>query len=431
MMNVNSPHAHELLSAYIDGDLDYDERQKVESHLQQCEQCRRLFISLRQTVDLIRSLPVETPPPSLRHSVMEAIRKEAAAGGARVSPRQDRLNRLKHWMRPLTWAAAVLLLIGAGYIGSLISQGTRDSYVPLVARNISAPEAGITSDSSGVMPSVQPEIGESAFDKNSAGGAAGVAPTNVTDGSADVRLVDVSPGNKVIRRAHAELEAEDVIGAFHGVVRMVESRGGFVEDSTLSIDPASKDLSSGTRVGAGDRASVVARVPAETLEPFIEELDQLGTVVVASIFSEDVTAQYVDTDSRLRNLKAQEIRYLELLERADNVDEILRIENEIWRVRGNIETLQGQLNYWNEQVDLATASVDIVSAETDPFRPLSRGLGNRLAAAIHGALDAALSGVENIIIGAGAILPWAVLVVLIWLVWRRFATQRSKSEPEP
>src|SRR5437868_6196988 len=74
-------------------------------------------------------------------------------------------------------------------------------------------------------------------------------------------------------------------------------------------------------------------------------------------------------DARLRNLKATEARYLDLLGQAKTVDDVLKVEQQLSNVRGQIEQLQGRLNYLRQSADTSTITVELrlpASAQTPP-----------------------------------------------------------------
>lgn len=396
---MSSPHVHELLSAYVDGVLTDSDRQRVDAHLRTCRECAQYWGTLRQTVDLVRSLPEEEPPTSLRESVMALIREEAAAESRNPGPKpvaggSSLPKRWGRWYRSMAVAAGIALLIGTGYVVSLLHTG------------LGMPASQIAERDSGGM---SPLSGATSVAQNDAG--AGVQPFVAADservsGAAEA----VTAGRRIIQRGYAEVEVDDVKQAFRAIADLAGSLGGYVENSSLATDALGNDHPG---VRAQPQASLVVRVPAGGLPGFWAGLDQIGTVIRSSTSSDDITEQYVDTESRLRNLTAQELRYLNLLEEADSVDEVLRVENEIWRIRGEIEALQGRLQQWDRLVDLAAVEVDLRT--TDQI-----GLGNRLLRAWKGAVNAAIVGIEYMIIGAGAVMPWAILGIAAWLGVRRW-----------
>lgn len=389
---MNEAHVNDLLSAYIDGDLTAEQRRQVEAHLVHCKTCAQELEALRETIRLIRAVPIEDPPPTLYSSVMAAIPRQQQPP-QRLAPRR--------WFKPVAIAASVaVVLMGAGWILSLLPVflgGMGSSSPPMTAVELDSSAGG----GSGGAATFSGEVTSS------------VAPYGAPAVAERVQAEIDLPSRKLVRRGYARVEVRDVKEGYQAIVQLVDVRGGYIEESSLFVDRVRGD---GGLESSPGRASLVARVPSGELEGFFEDLEQVGTVRHANITSDDITENYVDTESRLRNLTAQELRYLDILEQADNVDEVLRVENELWRLRGEIETLQGRLQNWDRMVEMATANVDLQPADR-----LDIGLGSRLIRAWRDSLDAAVSGIEYMIVGAGALLPWAILATIVWLVYRRWS----------
>ena len=83
--------------------------------------------------------------------------------------------------------------------------------------------------------------------------------------------------------------------------------------------------------------------------------------------AQDVTQQYTDLQARLRSAQALEATYLELLDRAETIDDILKIQSYLTPVRTEIEQIQGQMNVMDNLSSLATISV---SLHTEPATPV-------------------------------------------------------------
>ena len=88
-------------------------------------------------------------------------------------------------------------------------------------------------------------------------------------------------------------------------------------------------------------------------------LESIGKVTSRRVSSEDVTEQYVDIDARLKTMIALRDRLRALLDKADNVKDVLAIEKELGRVQGDIDSMQARLKALKGKVDLASISVTI------------------------------------------------------------------------
>ncbi|MFQ5712235.1 MAG: DUF4349 domain-containing protein [Candidatus Geothermarchaeales archaeon] len=162
-------------------------------------------------------------------------------------------------------------------------------------------------------------------------------------------------GRMTIYTATLSLEVGDVDEAIAQIQGVVEAVGGYVSHVTTS------------RRGEQRVGAMTVRVPQVDFYDVIAHVEGLGDSKDKSVRGEDVTEQYIDLEARLRNARRQEERLLSILERAETVDEILRVEGELMRVREQVERLTGQMSYLERRVEYATITVTL--SEPEPSRP--------------------------------------------------------------
>ena len=153
---------------------------------------------------------------------------------------------------------------------------------------------------------------------------------------------------KIIQTASLDLQVEDVADAFRKVGQIASAAGGFVLESSTSY------------TDERPQADITIRVPAEQYESVMEELRGLAVKVEKeNSKAQDVTEEYIDLQAQLRNDQAIESRYIELLDRAQNITEVLTVQDRLDQVRLEIERVQGRINAINTLVDLGTISVHL------------------------------------------------------------------------
>ena len=184
--------------------------------------------------------------------------------------------------------------------------------------------------------------------------------------------------------------------------------------------------SSSTDSGGSDGASgsLTVRVPAASFDNARRDLRALGKVETESIRGDDVTGQLVDFDARIRSLQAQEDALRTLMGRANQVGEILQIQNQLFEVRQQIEQLQAQRGQLDDSASLATLRLTLVevgAAAEEPRVPEAEtGFVHDLRRAWHGAV--AVVGGMAVVLGYS--LPLALLALLGWLGFRRVQRRR-------
>ena len=156
------------------------------------------------------------------------------------------------------------------------------------------------------------------------------------------------------------------------------------------------------------RGWISIRVPDEEFEQALAELRELAVRVTSeSTDSRDVTEEYIDLQSRLKNAEATESQYLALLEKAEDVEDILRIYDSLSRVRSEIEQIKGRMQYLERTSSMSLISVNLKPVAT--AKPLVRAGWSALEA-----LKAAVRGI--IIFGQwlGTIAIWVLILIPIW-----------------
>jgi hypothetical protein len=219
-------------------------------------------------------------------------------------------------------------------------------------------------------------------------------------GNASSDLPPIGPAVIKTASLNLEVEGDDFNSSVQDAVDIAKRHGGFVLT---------------TELGGGDskRGSVVVRVPAEQFESALGELKGLGDVKRESISGQDVTQEFVDLSARLRNFEAQESVLLGLMEKASTVSASIRVQRELSSVQLEIERLRGRINYLDDQTSFSTITVDMREAGAAPPKP-----AGTIGRAWEQAKDTFMAVISATIIGAGFVIPIALLLVIAGLVYR-------------
>jgi uncharacterized protein DUF4349 len=222
----------------------------------------------------------------------------------------------------------------------------------------------------------------------------------------DFQLVSV--GAKIIKTASISLEIKDQTfeQRSQDVVLVASRHGGFVTSSRTS----------GERHLSG---TMVIRVPASQFEVALGELKALGKVTGEQIAGEDVTAQFVDLEARLRNWEAQESVLLKLMARSTSIEDSLKVQQSLQDVQLAIEEIKGQLRLITDQTDMSTINLSMAekAAVVAPHK------ANAFVRAWRRGLDATVAVFTAILIGVGFLAPLLLIALVAglgWLVFRRF-----------
>lgn len=277
----------------------------------------------------------------------------------------------------------------------------------------------------GDVPAAVPDV--------EAGGLAAGAAFG-TGGSSGGSVDDVAPplpefaGRKIVRNATISLGVENVAAAVRQVEAIATGAGGFVSESSMFVEdvpePPEGESVSPKRTQS---AAVTIRVPSTAYVSAMNQLRDIGGEVQSeSSTTSDVTEEFADLEARLRNLEATEARYLELLDRAETIPDILTLQDRINAVRLEIERIQGRVNLLNDLTDLATIVVQLrpLVVTEEPSEP---GWAQSAWEDAWGTSQDAMQALGTAAIVVGVVLAWlAVPAMAIGIGWRLFGPRRER-----
>jgi len=211
----------------------------------------------------------------------------------------------------------------------------------------------------------------------------------------------------IVRTGDMSLVVEDVVKTRDEIVQLAARLGGWVVSSNIYGE---KEETTGY---------ISIRVPADKFDQTMTELRGLAVrVIVESTSSEDITEEYVDLQSRLRNAEATETEYLALLEQAVKVEDALKVYEALTQIRYEIEQIKGRMQYLERTSSMSQISVNLSPVATaKPLVSPAWSAKEAAKSAIRG-LTAFGQGLATAIIGAAIYSPiWGTILGVI--LWRR------------
>jgi hypothetical protein len=213
----------------------------------------------------------------------------------------------------------------------------------------------------------------------------------------------------VIYNGYLSIETGDLTGTLEKIRTLAERYGGYVAGTSRS------------NFGNQATAEISIRIPQDKFHTSIREIGTYGRVLDERTTSDDVTEHYIDLKARLKNLQTLENNIVELLAKAETVDEILKVEQELGRVRGEIDSLQGQINYIERNVTMSLITVNL-REPTPPFTPPGMDWGETFEMALAGFFAV----IRGLIVLVVSLLP----VILLVGIPAYFITRRRKMKKQ-
>nr|WP_325199619.1 DUF4349 domain-containing protein [uncultured Oscillibacter sp.] len=241
---------------------------------------------------------------------------------------------------------------------------------------------------------------EFGFDAPADDAGPGAAPEE-GESQAENRLANA----KMVYTAEIEAETQDYDACTAALEELVDKLGGYLE------------YASADSYGDGSRsASYTVRVPAKEFRGFLKTVGEISHVTSQSRNADNISELYYDTESRLETQRTKMDRLLALLAKAENMEDIIDLENAISETEYQIEQLTGSLRHYDSLVDFATVDVRLrevlrlTTVEEAPPTFASR-LGNAFTDGLHGFGDF----LQDVAVYLAYNWTWMVLLALIVL----------------
>ena len=221
------------------------------------------------------------------------------------------------------------------------------------------------------------------------------APEEARGGTvSDTSSANQATARLVVRNADLTLIVQDTQAQMEAVNRLATELNGYVSSSSTQ------------KYEEGLQARLSLRVPVEAFNTALERLHKLAIEVRAEqISGEDVTAEYTDLESRLKNLESAETQLLTLMEQAEKTEDVLSVFNQLTQIRGEIEQIKGRMQYLSQSAALATISVTLIPDQLAQPVQVAGWRPEGVAKSAIEALIAALQGLASLAI-------WLVIVIL-------------------
>ncbi len=157
---------------------------------------------------------------------------------------------------------------------------------------------------------------------------------------------------KIVTTVYMEMQTKDFLTTTDKLGLLIDKYKGYIENSNISYNDYV--YSDGLKY-----ADYSIRIPSDSLDKFIDDIIEIGNIISESKNKEDITKTYRDSESRLRVLDIKEERVLELLERAENMEDIIVLEDQLSDVIYEKEKLNQDLSAMDDQVDYSTVNLKL------------------------------------------------------------------------
>ncbi|MDD4029442.1 MAG: DUF4349 domain-containing protein [Caldisericia bacterium] len=216
---------------------------------------------------------------------------------------------------------------------------------------------------------------------------------------------------KIIKNAEISLEVKNPKDISKTIETRVQELDGWVVESNTRGDDVHVNV------------DLNVRIPASELTPFVDWLKELGKVHYSRIYSDEITLEYYNMQARLENAKKQKEQYLEILKKANTIEEVLQVQSYLDSVQDRIDSGTRQMEVWNLQVDHSMVSISLsqspqtVKLNEDPTWDIMslQDVGRRFRNSFVSFFNSFFGFLIELLVQIFSVYLWIAL--LIWGLW--------------
>lgn len=176
------------------------------------------------------------------------------------------------------------------------------------------------------------------------------SPVTNSAGSSVISTAYGQSNQKLIRTKSIKAETKEFDEAVNAINAKVMELSGYIQSSSVSGTGKGYDMRS---------VNMTIRIPAQNMDTFVQVVESSISVLSATESARDVTLSYVDMESHVKALRTEQEALMKLLEKAEALEDIIRIQSQLTQVRYEIESYESSLRTLDNQVNYATVELNI------------------------------------------------------------------------
>lgn len=254
--------------------------------------------------------------------------------------------------------------------------------------------------------------------------------SKASDKSVEVNDNESKSSRKLIRTKSVTVETKNLDKSLEKVNTAIDTFGAYVEHSTLDSPSYVSEYDDKRTY------TMTIRVPEDKLDAFMNQLDSTGTVTSVTESTEDVTLQYTDIEAHKKALQTEYDRVMELIGKAETMDQILALESKLSDLRYQIDSYESQLKVMDNQITYSTVSLTLKEVEYE--KDADTSYGTRIVNAFKDGIHDVKSGLADFSVWLVLVFPSlvvlgiviAILVAIGRAIWKKTAVARAKRKAE-
>lgn len=243
-----------------------------------------------------------------------------------------------------------------------------------------------------------------------------------TEKESGTNLEEITSSRKVIRTANLNLQTLDFDGFVQALDEKMAEAGAYLQYA---------DVYGSATSGGRRSADYTIRVPEKNLDVFLTGMEGIATVTNKTLGEQDVTLSYMDMENRVRTLEIEQERLLALLEKAEDLDSIIRLEQRLSEVRYQIENYQSSLRTYDDKITYSTVQIYVYEvARVTEKTPET--VGERIKAGLSNTMYDISEGAKDfvvwVVVNAPYLAFWGIVLCSFIIIIKKKRTKRLEKK---
>ena len=248
----------------------------------------------------------------------------------------------------------------------------------------------------------------------------------ISGSTTDSSAAPQQTNQKLVRKVWLNAETEDLDALLATVDSRITELSGYVEN---------REVYNGSNYSSHRyrTASLTIRIPADKLDEFVGQVTENSNIVSQNETTENITLSYADTESRQKALEVEQTRLLELLAKAESMEDILKIEERLTQVRTELEEVTSRLRVYDNMVDYGTIYLEINEVREYTVVEEPETVWERIGTGFMESLEILGNFFVELFVFLIVALPFLVpigLVITALILLRKRAKRKKNSQPK-
>lgn len=231
----------------------------------------------------------------------------------------------------------------------------------------------------------------------------GVAENSMVNAEPSSAIEETFSDKKLVKTMEISMETKDLDQCVNVFEMSAKSLGGYVERSEINTKGKNRRYS-----------NLVIRIPVNNYDAFKSKMNENATVTKLSENVNDITENYVDTQSYIKSLETEQTALLQLMEKASTVSDIMSVQQRLSSVRSKLESYERRLKSMDAQVSYSTVTISIT--EVEEIKPKDTSIGAEISEKFKDNLENVFDGLKALFVWLIVSVPYFVVIIIMALV---------------